>query len=180
MFLSFLKTPLLIGSVAPSSSFLSKKMIHPSILSNDMAIELGAGSGAVTKYLVNSFKEVISYEISKELSDLIVENYNTVDVRNEDACGCSSILSKDRSNSCTVFSSLPFTLMEKSKVARLLGDISSSMKNGEIFVCFFYMPNIFLPWNKWVLREIKSNFTIIDYSLVFLNVPPALVLVCMK
>jgi phospholipid N-methyltransferase len=180
MFLKFLKAPLLIGSIAPSSEFLSKKMIHSSILSNDMAIELGAGSGAVTKQLVGNFKEVVSYEISKELSEIIVESYKSVDVRNEDACGCVGILSKSRSETCTIFSSLPFTLMGKSKVSELLGGISSSMKNGEVFVCYFYMPNIFLPWNYWVLREIRSNFTILDYSLVFLNLPPALVLVCQK
>lgn len=53
-----------------------KKIIPDNIKENNLVIEIGPGSGNLTKYLCENFDKVIAYEIDKEVKPLLLEALN--------------------------------------------------------------------------------------------------------
>lgn len=74
-------------------NFLSDKNLLASIVldagvnSDDIVVEIGAGAGALTEFLVKSCKKVIAFEIDKELEPVLTEKfkgYNNIQIIYED------------------------------------------------------------------------------------------------
>lgn len=54
-FINFLKNWKQIGSITPSSNFLSRKMLKGLDISGaKMIVELGAGTGSITKHIIQA------------------------------------------------------------------------------------------------------------------------------
>ena len=51
---------------------------------NTKVLEIGPGTGALTKYLLVENKDVIAYEIDRESVDYLTANFSDLDVRKED------------------------------------------------------------------------------------------------
>ena len=76
---AFLKNPLNVGAIAPSSPELARAMIEdvrPD--ENDVVLELGVGTGAITKFLqeiVPDEKSYLGIEINREFVETLKENF---------------------------------------------------------------------------------------------------------
>src|SRR4051812_2564160 len=92
---AFLKNPLKVGAVAPSSPDLAWQMLQ-GILPDDenIIVELGVGTGAITKYIREILPDDRSY-LGIELDAAMVSNlkvrYPEMNIINGNACELSAI-----------------------------------------------------------------------------------------
>src|SRR3954464_15429470 len=140
---AFLKNPLKVGAVAPSSSDLAWQMLE-SVLPDkkNIVIELGVGTGAITKYIREILPDNESY-LGIELDDRMVSSlkirYPEMNVVKGNACELSSI--HDRSGlgkASYILCCLPFVTLPEEVAAKILSEIEQYMEQGCLFRAFQY------------------------------------------
>ncbi|CAN5376324.1 hypothetical protein BH20ACI1_BH20ACI1_21760 [soil metagenome] len=87
---AFLKNPLKVGAIAPSSPELAQKMTED-ILPNEnkIVLELGVGTGAITKVLQEVIPDEKSYlgiELDKGLVKSLKKNFPKLKIIRGNAC----------------------------------------------------------------------------------------------
>ncbi len=98
-----------------SQNFLfDKKLVNElvnlsNINSNDIVLEIGTGKGIITKYLMNSCKKLLTYEIDNKLFNNLLEmSFNkNVELINCDFLQCDL---PENGTEYKVFSSIPFNI----------------------------------------------------------------------
>ena len=172
MFIEFIKKPRVTGSVLPSSSTLVDRLITISqINSQDKVIELGPGTGCITKKLLNivSSQNLIAYELQQEYANLISQTLG-IRVLNEDAENINQLDFKPNK----IISSIPFTLLPKPKITSILENSYEALQKGGSFTAYLY------TLNPWILR--KNHFeqelvrifgNQLQKDIVWQNLPPA-------
>jgi Phospholipid N-methyltransferase len=147
-----------VGSITPSSKFLAAKMLEPLDFVNIRALaELGAGTGAFTKY-IHAFKlpdcKVAVFEKDKQMRDKLYSSYPEM-MYFEDALRLSEQIQSIEIDSLdAVISGLPFALFEESVRERIIEAVIGSLKPNGIFVAFQYSQQMktllknrfFKPW----------------------------------
>lgn len=116
MFLyKFFQSPKEVGSITPSSRYLTKKMFeHISWQQIDSIVELGAGTGV--------FTEVIHHKKRKKTTVVVIDfDINKVD--------------------CIV-SGLPFTNFPREIREQIIEDVIRNLRPGGQFITFQYSPQI--------------------------------------
>ncbi len=111
----YVKNPSQIGAVCPSSRFLARKMAECAsgrLGASGVVAELGAGTGAVTRRLVetgcaDSPRGLYSIEFDAVLAGLLRESFPAVKVVNGSAENLRAILGDDLPRLAAVISSLP-------------------------------------------------------------------------
>lgn len=174
----FLKKENKVGSVAPSSRFLVKKMTDP--IDFKMArviVEFGPGTGVITDEILKRMSDdckLYAFEINKEFAEnlsqikdkrfkLIVDSAEKVE----------EYLSKDGiSNADYVVSSLPLAIIPREIEYNILRAASRALRKGGSFIQFQYSLASRKKL-KEIFHSIKTNFTPI-------NIPPAFVFTCEK
>jgi phosphatidylethanolamine/phosphatidyl-N-methylethanolamine N-methyltransferase len=179
---AFLKNPLKVGAITPSSPELVAKIldgIQPD--DNNIVLELGVGTGAVTKFLrevVPSKESYLGIELDDDLVSSLNKNFPDMNIVCGNAADAYSIhensgLGKVRYVVCC----LPFVSLPKEISESVLGEIQKFMDEGCELRIFQYAHGYFLP-PAIKLREIlrdrygKSRRS----PLVLKNVPPAFTL----
>ncbi len=178
----FIRSPKSTGSLISSSPRLSRHLASIIQEPTSTAIELGPGRGPITKEVLKRTQNLICYEKSAVLAQHIQSKYPNAKVKNEDALGCVEDIKQIHQNgeSCCIVSSLPFTLMDKAYVRQLIAAVAHELQPAEQLSCFFYIPTIFLPQNRWIIQLFKLHFSKVQYRLELFNAPPALILICTK
>lgn len=178
----FIRSPRSVGSIIPSSQSLSRRLAAFPSKRADTIIELGAGTGPITREITQKTNHLICYEKCTVMSSTLQERHPNAVIKSEDAMGCVRDIhnSHDIGRKCHIISSLPLTTMPRDYVRKLLFEISESLLPEEYFCCFLYWPNILLKRNKWIPKLLSSNFNHINYSLEVKNLPPALIIMCSK
>ena len=59
-----------------NTSIIEKMISKVNIDKNSLVIEVGPGSGALTKFLVKNAKYVLAYEIDNELKSILEDNFS--------------------------------------------------------------------------------------------------------
>lgn len=179
---AFLKNPLKVGAIAPSSPELAAEMlqgIHPD--DHNIVLELGVGTGAITKFL----RDVIPSKESYLGLELDADLVNTLNVKYPDmniVCGnaaeaysihSSSGLGKVRYVVCC----LPFVSLPKDISGMVLVEIEKFMDEGCELRIFQYAHGYFLPPAIKLRESLKTRYGISRRSpLILKNVPPAFTL----
>lgn len=173
---SFIRKPMEIGSVWPSSRFLARKMVQQVAWEEVGAIaELGSGTGAITR-------EIQSH-VSKKATVLLFEkdgemNGNLQNEFPDYLCYQNAVeLLKIMDHHCIkqldcVISGLPFFNFSKELRERLLNQVIDSLKPGGYFIAFQY--------SLQMKNLLSRTFHIEKIHYVPLNFPPAFVYVCKK
>ncbi|MGG3306588.1 class I SAM-dependent methyltransferase [Paenibacillus sp. 2KB_20] len=175
-FYKFLRSPGQIGSVTPSSKFLARTMINsvPWDEVNNVA-ELGAGTGAITKYIqtvANSNTRVLLFEKDPTLYRELKFQY-TEYLCYRDACRLQNVMSQEKMEQLDcVISGLPFFNFPQDMRNKLLDQVIGSLRNGGLFIAFQY--------SYQMKKQLSERLQIEEIKFVPLNVPPAFVYVCRK
>ena len=176
---AFLKNPLKVGAIAPSSPDLAAKMLEGITPDeNKIILELGVGTGAITKFLQSKLPNNESYlgiELDAELVKALKTTFGDLHI----VCGnaCETALIHQRSGlgkvgyiiCCLPFVSLPNEIGEK-----ILLQVEAFMQQGCTFRTFQYAHGYYMP-SAIKLREFMRN----RYGrskrskLVVKNMPPA-------
>lgn len=177
MFLyKFIRTPKTIGSVTPSSRFLTSKMIDSIPWSDVTAVaELGAGTGVVTKAIQQAVKpgsKVLVFERDTHLRHPLQAQFPEFSVYS-DACSLYANMRKQGLESLDcIISGLPFANFPQTTRDAIMEQIVKSLKPGGLFVAFQY--------SLQMKSQLSRYFDIESIQFVLLNVPPAFVYVCRK
>lgn len=172
----FIMEPRKIGSITPSSSFLSNKMLAALSWEHiDTIIELGAGTGVFTKYIAEHKKEsckvfVIErdFMMRKTLRNDYPEfHYGAKAEKLGWLLHRNNIIQVD-----CIISGLPFAAFSEPLRAAIMAAVYRSLKPGGVFVAFQY--------SLQMKTMLKTYFRKVRIDFVPLNVPPAFVYYCEK
>ena len=147
---AFLKNPLKVGAIAPSSPELAAEMLHGIEPDDDnIVLELGVGTGAITKFLLDSIPSKESYlgiELDSDLVNTLKKNYPEMNIICGNAADAFAIhgesgLGKVRYVICC----LPFVSLPKETSESVLAEIEKFMDEGCELRIFQYAHGYFLP-----------------------------------
>lgn len=167
----WLKDPLSIGAIAPSSRELADAMarlVPPG--TTDPVIELGGGTGVITRALLEAGivpQRLIVIERDQALHALLVERFPAVRILLGDAAELSALLRPlGVARACAVVSGLPLLSMREAVRDRIAEDSFALLAPGAPFIQFTYGLASPIPCRKLgVHGEVKKR--------VLNNLPPA-------
>ena len=141
-FLAFLKHPLQVGSIIPSSRYLVDRIVDAAgIDSAGTIVELGPGIGCVTRAILKTAPadaKLLTVEVNTSLHSLVrgIEDKRLIAHRG-DANHLSEILSNYGLGAPeVVISGIPFSTMSMQTGSRILEQISSLLAPGGRFVAY--------------------------------------------
>lgn len=172
----FSRAPKQIGSITPSSMFLAQKMLDQVNWSEvDHLAELGAGTGAITKYIeaVNlKNANVLLFEQDALLRDQLQKRFPAYACY-ADACKLREALENEQIEHLDcILSGLPFFNFPQQLRDQLMDQIITSLKPGGLFIAFQY--------SQQMKKQLSGLFDIEHVHYVPWNIPPAFVYVCRK
>ena len=174
-----MKNPAKVGSITPSSPELAKRMIagikpRP----DDVVMELGVGTGAITKYLQDIVPDDRSYlgvELDRDLVRSLKRNYPEMQIVRGNALDAVSIHEKSELGKIGyIICCLPFVSLPNETGEKILTEIDKFMQQGCTFRTFQYAHGYYFP-SAIKLREfMRDRYGKSKRSrLVVKNVPPA-------
>lgn len=179
---AFLKNPLKVGAIAPSSPELAAEMlqgIHPD--DHNIVLELGVGTGAITKFLRDAIPSKASYlglELDEDLVRALNKNFPDMNIICGNAADAYAIhgdsgLGKVRYVVCC----LPFVSLPKEISENVLTEIAKFMEEGCELRIFQYAHGYYLPPAIKLREFLKKQYGKSRRSpLILKNVPPAFTL----
>ncbi len=179
---AFLKNPLKVGAIAPSSPELASQMlkgIEPD--DHNIVLELGVGTGAITKFLrdlVPSKDSYLGLELDSDLVNTLNQNFPDMNI----ICGNAAEAYKIHSESGLgkvryVVCCLPFVSLPKELSESVLAEIEKFMDEGCELRIFQYAHGYYLPPAIKLREFLKVRYGKSRRSpLVLKNVPPAFTL----
>ena len=179
---AFLKNPLKVGAIAPSSPELAAKMLDGISPDEDnIVLELGVGTGAITRFLQDVIPNRDAYlgiELDSDLVDNLHGKFHDMNIICGNAADAYSIhkesgLGKVRYVICC----LPFVSLPKEISESVLLEIEKFMDEGCELRIFQYAHGYFLPPAIKLREFLKNRYGKSKRSpLVLKNVPPAFTL----
>jgi phosphatidylethanolamine/phosphatidyl-N-methylethanolamine N-methyltransferase len=176
---AFIKNPLKVGAIAPSSPELAQKMlecIKPD--ENKIVLELGVGTGAITKHLQNRLSNEKSYlgiELDFDLVKSLRKNFPALNFVRGNAAEAFSIHQKTGLGKVGfIICCLPFVSLPNETGEQILLELDKFMQQGCIFRTFQYAHGYYMP-SAIKLREfMRDRYGKSKRSrLIVKNVPPA-------
>lgn len=138
----FLKHPLQVGSIIPSSRFLEKRIIEAAnVDSAGVVVELGPGTGGTTRALLNAMPQdarLISIELNAFFHNMIsqIEDDRLI-AHLGSACDIRDILAEyDLDAANAVISGIPFSTMSRSLGTQIIEAVSSVLAPQGRFVAY--------------------------------------------
>lgn len=176
---AFLKNPLNVGSIAPSSPELARKMLEGFKPHEDsIVLELGAGTGAITKFvreLVPDFDSYLGIELDKDLVRSLEENFPDLNIIRGNACEVFDLHKNSGLGKVGfIVSCLPFVSLPKEVVELILRQVDKFMAEGCVFRTFQYAHGYYFPSAIKLREYMRDRYGKSQKSkLVLKNVPPA-------
>src|SRR5688500_5507675 len=176
---AFLKNPAKVGSITPSSPELAQRMIaglEPS--ENNVILELGVGTGAITKFLEDVVPDDRSYlgiELDGDLVRSLKRNYPGMPMVRGNAINAFEIHKRSGLGKVgTIICCLPFVSLPNEVGEKILLEADKFMQLGCTFRTFQYAHGYYFP-SAIKLREfMRDRYGKSKRSpLIVKNVPPA-------
>jgi phospholipid N-methyltransferase len=172
----FIKHPGCVGSILPSSRYLARKLV--SNIEWDRCktvVELGAGTGTFTKYLVDAKPartKLLIFENNSVFRVLLTKRFREITLF-DDATNLEEVLFAEgiKGVDCVV-SGLPFAVFPDEKRQDILRQVQRVLGLDAQFITFQYSPQIY--------RELCSIFSDVQIRFTLLNVPPAIIYICRR
>jgi phospholipid N-methyltransferase len=172
----FIMNPRKIGSITPSSAFLTQKMLAKLPWDcMETIVELGAGTGVFTNFIERNKKEscqVLVIEQDFKMREMLRSDYPLFYFGNKAEKLDWFLQSYDLPKVDCIVSGLPFAVFSEALRNEVMLAVSQSLQPGGIFVAFQYSLQMRKILKKY-FREVKIGF-------VPINLPPAFVYYCKK
>jgi len=170
----FVKRPRQVGSVIPSSPYLTKAIMGKIKWDDACYVaELGAGTGVFTRAIVRSLKpggKVFVFEIDPDLKNVIENEHPNLTVYGDAMELHDVICSHGVGKLDYVVSSLPFAVLPPRVTASILDAVEKCLKPGGKLIAYQY--------SKHMKNYFEKRFESVRTSFVLCNVPPAFVYEC--
>jgi phosphatidylethanolamine/phosphatidyl-N-methylethanolamine N-methyltransferase len=175
----FFKNPLKVGAIAPSSPDLALKMIEGVVADeNNKVLEIGCGTGAITKFLqdlIPSRNFYLGIEIDRDFVNRLEKDFSKLDFVCEDACQAEKILAERNFGKVSyIISGLPFVVLPPEVSEGILQEVDKLMQAGCLFRTFQYAHGYHLAPAKKFRQKLNEKYGKVERSsLIMRNVPPA-------
>ena len=176
---AFLKNPGKVGSIKPSSPELAQKMIEGITPDkNNAVLELGVGTGAITKFLqeiVSDDKSYLGIELDRDLVRLLRRNFPDMQIVRGNAVDTAAIHQRSGIGKISyVICCLPFVSLPNEVGDQIMQQVDKFMQQGCTFRTFQYAHGYYFP-SAIKLREfMRTRYGKSKKSpLIVKNVPPA-------
>ena len=167
---SFLKNPKAMGAIYPSSKRLAKIMASYAVFSqNQLIVELGAGTGAITQAMLNRGippERIIAIESSLDLVENFRAHFPKIKMIIGDAAHLAELLKNETRPIGTIISGLPLRSLSKEMTERILSVIPAALTPHGRYIQFTYD----LRNNA---RFYPQQYQLAHKKLVWVNIPPA-------
>jgi phosphatidylethanolamine/phosphatidyl-N-methylethanolamine N-methyltransferase len=172
------RNPREVSTIFPTSRSLANSLLnHADLPSMNSVVELGAGTGAITRHLVPRLSSPANY-LGVELDPLLVDFMKKEFAGLRFETGLAENLAKCVPDSSVdvVVSSLPWTILPIDTQKRTIAAIVQARKPGGIFVTYICINAIWYPQARAFKRQLKTSFRVVERSsLEWRNIPPAYV-----
>ena len=176
---AFLKNPGTVGSITPSSPELARRMvsgIRPH--AENVVLELGVGTGAITKFLQEIVPDGDSYlgvELDRDLVRTLRKNYPELKIVRGNALEAADIHRKSGLGKVgTIICCLPFVSMPNEVGDKILLEIDKFMQLGCTFRTFQYAHGYYFPSAIRLREFMRDRYGKSKRSpMIVKNVPPA-------
>ncbi len=165
-----LRNPRTMGAGFPSTPRLARTMANFVPMSeNELVVELGAGTGVITKALLQRGippERLISIEQSHSLAEYLHQRYPQARIIAGDALNLSKLLGSECQQVTTIVSGLPFRSLPHNVVHGIIEQIKLVLPKNGLLIQFTYDISgrtQFLP----------SEFQRVSHKIVWRNFPPA-------
>lgn len=175
-FKEFVLNPSKIGSVTPSSAYLTSKLLcflpwerfHT-------IVELGAGTGVFTEFVMDHKRpdsDLLVIEQDSRMRQDLMERFPQAFFGSnaEDLPALMQQYGLPKAD--CIISSLPFTVIEKECRLKILAGINRTLSDQGVFAAFQYSPQMYGTFHR-MFRKVELGFTP-------LNIPPAFTYTCRK
>ncbi len=176
---AFLKNPAKVGAITPSSSELAQKMLED-IAPNEqnVILELGVGTGAITKFvqdIVPNEKSYLGIELDRDLVKSLKKNFRNLKIVRGNACDVFSIYQKSGFGKVGyIICCLPFVSIPNETGEKILTEVDKFMEQGCIFRTFQYAHGYYFPSAIKLREHMRDRYGKAQKSpLIIKNVPPA-------
>lgn len=175
MFLAkWLKSPLTVASVTPSSPQLAKAMADCLPPKEGVVVELGGGTGPITRVLLNNVEspsDLIVVERDKHFCEFLRKRFPGVTVVNGDACDLAALVADVAPRRAVrgVVSGLPLLSMSGNVQRKIVEQAVNVAGEDGRFIQFSY--GLSSPMKKSIERELELQVECAAH--VWRNVPPA-------
>ncbi|MEP6850154.1 MAG: methyltransferase domain-containing protein [Acidobacteriota bacterium] len=176
---AFLKHPLTVGAIAPSSPELAKMMVRDVAADEDrIIIELGVGTGAITKFIEKEIPNNRSYlgiEVDKEMVESLHKKFDDLNIVCGSACEAGAIHKHSGlGKPAYILCCLPFVTLPAEVGQRVLTEVEKFMEQGCTFRTFQYAHGYYTPAAIKLREFMRNRYGKSKRSpLVVKNVPPA-------
>lgn len=176
-FLTFIKSPKIIGSITPSSRFLRDEMLRDIDFKNAKYIaEYGPGTGCITTEILKRARndaKILCFEVNRNFCSHLRRSIKDprLLIINDSAENVKKHIKKlgIKKFDCIV-SSLPFSILPPEEKFSIIKETKSILKNNGKFIVYQYWSNF--------KKHIAEYFSNISVRFVPLNIPPSFVYVC--
>jgi len=179
---AFLKNPTKVGSITPSSPELAHEMlkgVKPD--ADNVVIELGVGTGAITKFLQELVPDERSYlgiELDEGLVRVVGKNFPDLNIVCGNAADMCEIYQQSGLGKVSyIISCLPFVSLPADIRDAVLDEVDKFVQRGCIFRTLQYAHGYYLPSAIKFRKLMQERFGKEKRSpLVVKNVPPGYLL----
>ena len=180
---SFLRDPLEVGSLWPSSAVLARAIVDScDIRHGDTVVELGPGTGAFTALLserLHDHGHLIAVEISRTNIVELRRHFPDCEVIHGSAERLPEYLGERRAN-CIV-SGLAWGTMGPALQDRILTAVLAALADDGQFIAFGYVHASRLPTSRRFRKQLLENFPRVERTrIVWRNLPPAFIYRCCR
>lgn len=170
----YARHPRSIGAIIPSSRVLARTMTEsiPRLGDRDVIVELGPGTGAITRAIVQAYprNRVIAVEKNPRLAAVLRERFPRVDVTETCVSRIARELEIPKGHRIgAVLSSLPMLSFDDAMRRRVLEAIRAVLDERAVYVQFTYSR---AAWDGFTPEGLR----LVAARRVMRNVPPATIL----
>lgn len=175
-FNKFMEKPGKIGSITPSSAFLTQKMLAR-LAWNHMGtiVELGAGTGVFTRFIADHKKadcQALIIEQDRDMRERLQSEYPEL-FFGSNAENLEYLLNKlNVAKVDCIVSGLPFAVFPETVREKIIRGVSQSLRSDGVFVLFQY--------SLQMRKLLKKHFSKVEIGFELFNMPPAFIYRCQK
>lgn len=184
--LEFVRNPGVIGSVAPSSGVLARRIVSEAGVSSASAVvEYGPGTGVFTAEILSRKKpdaHYVAIESNGAMAGAFKRRFPDRALHEDTVENAPGILSAAGiAHADSIVSGLPWAAFEGDLQDRLLRSTVSILRDGGRFATFAYLQSLLLPSGRRFKKALNWHFSSVETSpVVWRNLPPAFVYRCVK
>lgn len=173
----FLRSPLEVGSVIPSSRFMIRKiMSHIEDVQPRSVVELGAGTGVITrelsKYCSDQNIPLIVFEKDDKMRAELQQQFPNISIHSDAFDLPQIIVDLKMDHVDCIISGLPFFYFPENKKDELLEKIYAQLPSNGSFIKYQYTTEL--------KKRIMHTFDEVSMNYVLLNIPPTFLYFCKK